>query len=160
MDVFLLILGILCMLTGLAGSVLPILPGLPVAYLGFIFLQISRYGSFSPGFLIIWAVIVIAMAIIDYLIPKWGTKKYGGTTWGQNGALIGTIAGIFIFPPFGLILGPFAGAFFGELLHDANDRDKALRSAWGSFMGFLAGTLVKVLISVVMCFYFVREWVK
>lgn len=159
MDIVLLILGIVCMLIGLIGSVLPILPGLPVAYLGFILLHLSKYGEFSNWFLIIWAAIVIVMAVVDYFIPKWGTKKFGGTKYGQNGALIGTIAGIFIFPPFGLILGPFAGAYIGELLHDYNDTNKAMRSAWGSFIGFITGTVLKLIIALVMCFYFVREWI-
>lgn len=159
MDIFLLIMAIICMLIGVAGSVLPILPGLPVAYLGFILIHYSKYAEFTAPFLIVWAAIVIVMAVVDYFIPKWGTKKYGGTRYGQNGAMIGTIAGIFIFPPFGLILGPFAGAYIGEIMHDAKDTQKALRSAWGSFVGFLAGSFIKLIIALVMCFYFVREWI-
>lgn len=158
MDIVLLILAIICMLVGVVGSLLPILPGLPVAYLGFLLIHFSKYAHFSNWFLIIWAAIVIIMAVADYMIPKWGTQKYGGTKWGQNGALIGTIAGIFVFPPFGLILGPFAGAYIGEIMHDAKDTEKALRSAWGSFIGFIAGSFIKLIIALVMCFYFVREW--
>ncbi len=148
------------MLVGVAGSLLPVLPGLPVSYVGLLLLHASSYGDFSRNFLIVWALIVAVMIVIEYLIPKWGTKKYGGTKAGQRGALIGTIAGLFVFPPFGLIIGPFAGAFIGELMVDINNRDKAFRSAWGSLMGFLAGSLLKVVVALVMLFYFVKEWVN
>lgn len=148
------------MLVGVAGSLLPVLPGLPVSYVGLLLLHASSYGDFSRNFLIVWALIVAVMIVIEYLIPKWGTKKYGGTKAGQRGALIGTIAGLFVFPPFGLIIGPFAGAFIGELMVDINNSDKAFRSAWGSLMGFLAGSLLKVVVALVMLFYFVKEWVN
>jgi uncharacterized protein YqgC (DUF456 family) len=160
MDIFLLIAGCICMLVGVAGSLLPVLPGLPVSYVGLLLLHASSYGDFSRNFLIVWALIVAVMIVIEYLIPKWGTKKYGGTKAGQRGALIGTIAGLFVFPPFGLIIGPFAGAFIGELMVDINNSDKAFRSAWGSLMGFLAGSLLKVVVALVMLFYFVKEWVN
>lgn len=157
MDIFLLTLAILCMLIGLAGSFLPILPGPPICYLGFILIEITHFADFTSTFLIIWAIVVIILGVLEYFIPTWGTKKYGGTKAGRKGALIGTILGIFIPPqPLGLILGPFVGAYIGELWHDKNDKQKALRSAWGSFIGFLAGTFLKVVTVIVMIFFFVR----
>lgn len=158
MDVFLLILGLIFMIIGLAGALLPILPGLPLAYLGLLLLHWSEYGQFTGYFLLIWALVVVILMIIEYLIPKWGAKKYGGTKAGQTGAFIGTIAGVFIFPPLGLLLGPFVGAYVGELIDDSEDNRKALRSAWGSLMGFMAGSLLKVVTALVMLFFFLREW--
>ncbi|MBC8047113.1 MAG: DUF456 domain-containing protein [Fimbriimonadaceae bacterium] len=156
MDLFLLITASICMLLGLAGSILPILPGPPICYAGFLLVHFSSYAQFSNSFLIIWALVVIILGILEYYIPTWGTKKFGGTKAGQRGSLIGTIAGVFFFPPLGLILGPFLGAYIGELTHDKDDTKKALRSAWGSFIGFLAGTFIKLITSAVMIYFFVR----
>ena len=158
MDIFLLILAILCLLTGIAGSFLPILPGPPISYIGFLLVEASRFADFSTSFLLIWAVVVIILGILEYYIPTWGTKRFGGTKYGQRGATIGTLLGIFIPPqPLGLIIGPFLGAYIGELIHDSKNSNKAFRSAWGSFVGFLAGTFLKVVTVLVMAFFFIRE---
>lgn len=155
MDLFLLIAACVCMLIGLAGSVLPVLPGPPICYAGFLLVHFSSYAQFTTEFLIIWAVVVVILGILEYYIPTWGTKKFGGTKAGQRGSFIGTIAGIFFFPPIGLIIGPFLGAYIGEILEHNNNK-KALRSAWGSFVGFLGGTFIKIITSLVMIFFFVR----
>lgn len=148
------------MIAGILGSVLPVLPGPPICYVGFLLLHFSRFGQFSTEFLIIWSVVVVIQGILEYYIPSWGTKKYGGTKAGQKGALVGTLLGIFIPPqPLGLIIGPFIGAYLAEILHDNKNTKKALRSAWGSFIGFLAGTLIKVVTVIVMSFYFIREFI-
>lgn len=155
LDTFLLILGILLLILGFVGSILPFLPGPPLAYLSFICLQLSSHKPFSTSFLIGWALMVCLVLLLDYLIPIWGTKRFGGTKGGTWGANIGLIAGMFLFPPFGLILGPLVGAFAGELLNK-QEVDKALRSALGSFLGFLAGTLMKSALCVIMAFLFIR----
>ncbi|MFN0276731.1 MAG: DUF456 domain-containing protein [Chitinophagales bacterium] len=159
MDLFLLIAASVCMLIGLAGSVLPILPGPPICYAGFLLVHFSSYAQFSTEFLIIWAIVVVILGILEYYIPTWGTKKFGGTKAGQRGSMLGTIGGIFFFPPVGLIIGPFIGAYLGELTHDSKDTKKALRSAWGSFIGFLGGTLIKIITAGVMIYYFVRVFI-
>ena len=98
MDIALLIIACVLMLGGIAGSFLPILPGPPLCFAGFLVVQFSIYASFSTEFLIIWAVVVVILGILEYYIPTWGTKKFGGTKSGQKGATVGTILGIFI-PP-------------------------------------------------------------
>jgi uncharacterized protein len=153
MDTFLIITGIILLLAGLAGCIFPFLPGPPLAYGSLILLQISTYKPFTENFLIIWALVTTAVVIADYYIPIWGTKKFGGTKGGVWGATIGLIVGIFFFPPLGLIIGPFIGAFAGEIINN-QDSNKAFRSAIGSFIGFVAGTLMKLGISVVMGYYF------
>lgn len=154
MDTFLIISGIILLIAGIAGCIFPFLPGPPLAYGSLILLQISTYKPFTENFLIIWALVTIAVVIADYYIPIWGTKKFGGTKGGVWGATAGLIVGIFFFPPFGLIIGPFFGAFAGEIIND-QDSNKAFRSAIGSFIGFVAGTLMKLGISVVMGYYFI-----
>lgn len=153
MDIFLIITGIILLLTGIAGCIVPFLPGPPLAYGSLILLQFSSYQPFTEKFLVIWAIVTTAVVLADYYIPVWGTKKFGGTKGGVWGATIGLIVGMFFFPPFGLIAGPFIGAFAGEIINN-QDSDKAFRSALGSFIGFVAGTLMKLGISIVMGYYF------
>lgn len=153
MDTFLIIAGILLLLAGIAGCIVPFLPGPPLAYGSLILLQLSTYKPFSGNFLVIWGIVTAIILFADYYIPVWGTKKFGGTKGGVWGATAGLIIGMFFFPPFGLIVGPFIGAFAGEMLNN-QDGSKALRSALGSFIGFIAGTLMKLGISIVMAYYF------
>ena len=154
MDTFLIISGIILILAGIAGCIFPFLPGPPLAYGSLILLQISTYKPFTENFLVIWALVTTAVVIADYYIPIWGTKKFGGTKGGVWGATIGLVVGIFFFPPLGLIIGPFIGAFAGEIINK-QDSNKAFRSAIGSFIGFVAGTLMKLGITVVMGYYFI-----
>ena len=153
MDIFLIVTGIILLLAGIAGCIIPFLPGPPLVYGSLILVQISSYKPFTEKFLIIWALVTILVVIADYYIPIWGTKKFGGTKGGIWGATIGLILGIFLFPPVGLIIGPFIGAFVGEMINN-QDSSKAFRSAIGSFIGFVAGTFMKLGISIVMGYYF------
>jgi uncharacterized protein len=153
MDTFLILTGIILLLGGIAGCIVPFLPGPPLAYGSLILLQVSSYKPYSEKFLVIWALVTIAVVIADYYIPILGTKKFGGTKGGVWGATIGLLIGMFFFPPLGLIVGPFIGAFAGEMLNN-QDSSKAIRSAIGSFIGFVAGTLMKLGISIVMGYYF------
>jgi len=153
MDTFLIVTGIILLLVGIAGCIIPFLPGPPLAYGSLILMQISSYEPFTEIFLVIWALVTTLIVIADYYIPIWGTKKFGGTKGGVWGATVGLVIGIFFFPPLGLIVGPFIGAFIGELINN-QDSTKALRSAIGSFIGFVAGTMMKLGISIVMGYYF------
>ena len=153
MDTFLIVAAIILLIGGIAGCIIPFLPGPPLAYGSLILMQLSSYKPFTDKFLVIWALVTLVIVIADYYIPIWGTKKFGGTKSGVWGATIGLIIGIFFFPPIGLIVGSFLGAFIGEMLNN-QDTNKALRSALGSFVGFVAGTIMKLGISIVMGYYF------
>ena len=168
MDIVLIILGALCLLAGLVGCVAPVLPGVPLSYLGLLLLHWTDRAQFTWQFLTIWAVIVVVIQVLDYLIPAWGTKKFGGTKYGVWGSTIGLFAGFFL-GPWGIIIGPFVGAVLGELIYfnrhpqaiPAQDKktrfNRALRAGFGSFIGLLAGTLIKVVCCGVMIAYFVIE---
>lgn len=156
MDTFLIVLAVILLIVGIAGCILPFLPGPPLAYGSLLLLQFTSKKPFSEEFLVIWAVVTLAVVLADYYIPIWGTKKFGGTKAGVWGATIGLVIGIFFFPPFGIIIGPFIGALVGELIKNSNDTNKAFRSAFGSFIGFIAGTVMKLGVSIVMGFYFIR----
>ena len=97
MDIFLIITGIIFLLAGIAGCIIPFLPGPPLAYGSLILLQLSSYQPFSEKFLVIWAIVTLAIVTADYYIPVWGTKKFGGTKGGVWGATIGLIIGMFFF---------------------------------------------------------------
>lgn len=152
MDIFLIITGSLLMILGIAGSLLPVLPGPPLSFLGLITLHLTTKINFSSKFLIWWGIITLIVAILDYAIPIWGTKFFGGTKFGIWGSMAGLLAGLF-FPPVGVIIGPFVGAVAGEMV--AGNKKNAIKAGIGSFIGFLAGTLVKLLVSLIMLYYFI-----
>jgi len=140
------------MILGIAGCLLPILPGPPLSYLGLIAIHLTSKIDFSSKFLISWGIIVIVVSILDYVIPIWGTKFFGGSKYGVWGSMVGLLAGLFI-PPIGIIVGPFIGAVAGEIL--AGNKENALKAGFGSFIGFIAGTVVKMLVSLIMLYYFI-----
>ena len=100
--------------------------------------------------------------VLDFVVPAWGTKKFGGSRSGTWGSIIGLITGLFFLPalgPFGIFTilgGPFLGAFIGEKI-EGKDQDGALRAAFGSFVGFLAGTFMKLVASTIIAVYFFKE---
>ena len=156
MDYVLIALGVVFMISGILGCVLPVIPGPPLSYIGLLFLHLTERYQFSTRFLVIWAVITAVVYALDYLIPAWGTKKFGGSKRGIWGSIIGLVIGLFFFPPFGIIFGPFLGAVIGELTA-GKDSGAALKSGFGSFIGFLAGTLLKLITSGMMTWYFFKE---
>lgn len=153
METVLITLGVICILVGIIGSFIPIIPGLPVSYAGLVFLQFTDPTPFSAKFMVLWAVIVIIIMMVESLIPAYTTKRFGGSAYGITGAILGLIAGVFIFPPLGILLLPLLGAFLGEVV-SGKKIDFAFRSAMGAFVGFLAGTILKVVTSLVMAYYF------
>ena len=155
MDIILIILGIICLIMGLAGCILPMLPGPPVAYAALILLHLTDRVSLSTTELLIGLLLVIAIQLLDYFIPMWGTKYTGGGgKWANRGSLIGTIVGMF-FLPWGIIIGPFVGAFMGAT-KDGMDNTPALKAGFGSLIGFLVGTAAKF----VLCRYFIWVFVR
>ncbi len=152
MDLFLIIIAGLLLVTGFLGSILPILPGIPLSYAGILLLHFTDKYQFSSEFLILWAVIVVAIQVLDYYIPIWGTKKFGGSKSGIRGSVIGLLFGMFL-GPFGIVLGPFVGALIGELLAQKATPD-ALKAAFGAFLGFLIGTVSKLIVAGMLIYYF------
>lgn len=158
MDYVLITFGVLFIISGILGCVLPIIPGPPLSYVGLLLLHFTERFQFSSKFLIVWAVVTAVVYALDFLIPVWGTKKFGGSKRGVWGSIIGLIIGLF-FAPFGLIsiiIGPFIGAVIGELTA-GKESGVALKSGFGSFIGFLCGTLLKLIASGIMTYYFFSE---
>lgn len=143
MEVTLLILSGLMMLIGIIGCIVPGLPGTPIAYVGLWIAQATDRVDFSWQFLLVWGIVTIIVTVLDYVVPAWGTKRFGGTRWGVWGSTIGVFVGLF-FGAVGVIVGPLVGAILGELL-GGKDVRQALRAGWGSFIGLLCGTLLKLI---------------
>ena len=157
LDIILAVLGSCLLVCGLIGCVLPVIPGPPLGYVALWLLQATRFADFSVEFLIITAVVTIVVTVVDYTLPAWATKRWGGSRAGVVGSIIGLVMGLF-FLPVGIIVGPFAGAVLGELLA-GRDSKVAFRSGFGSFVGFLLGSGAKLAVCLAFGYYFVRELV-
>jgi uncharacterized protein len=155
MDILFIVLGAILIIAGILGSVLPFLPGPPLSYAGLLLLHFTERYQFSTRFLIIWAIVTAVTYLIDYVIPIWGTKRFGGSRQGIWGSIIGLFAGIFFFPPLGIIIGPFAGAVIGELIAGKNS-SAAFRAGMGSFIGFLIGTFIQLIAAGLMAWHFAK----
>ena len=147
MDIFLAFCSFLFLLVGLIGCIIPMLPGPPLAYVGVLLMHFSDKVDFTTTQLISWLLLVIVLQVVDYITPILGNKYIGGSSAGSRGCIAGTMIGLF-FLPWGIILGPFLGAVIGELLGGKN-LSRALLSGLGSLIGFVFGTLLKL----VCCFY-------
>ena len=142
MDIVLLILAGIFLIVGIIGCIVPGLPGVPVAYAGLWIAQASERVDFSWQMLLIWGIVTVVVSVLDYVVPAWGTKRFGGTKYGVWGSTIGVFAGLF-FGAIGVIVGPLAGAIIGELI-GGKEVAEALRAGWGSFIGLLFGTVLKL----------------
>lgn len=159
MDIFLLLLGFIFILLGIIGSFLPVLPGPITGWVGLLLLHLTKVIEMNWTFLGITLAISIFVWGIDYVIPAWGTKKFGGTKYGVWGSVLGLIAGLIFFPPFGIIIGPFLGAFTGEIIYDSKDGKRALKAAFGSFVGFMLSTGLKLITSLIFVYlYWSKFW--
>lgn len=146
------------MFVGILGSFLPVLPGPPISWVGLLLLHATSVITMNWTFLGITLVIALIVFALDYVIPAIGTKKFGGTKAGVIGTTIGLLVAL-IFPvlgPFGIIIWPFIGALVGELLNKA-DKKTATKAAFGSFLGFLTGTFLKFMVTIVFLGLFISK---
>jgi hypothetical protein len=157
-DYILLILGIIFIIIGIIGCLVPVLPGPPLSFLGLILLHLTRFAQFATSTLIILGSLAVLVTVLDYIVPVWGTKKFGGSKYGTKGAVIGLIIGFFL-GPLGIILGPLIGAFAGEIIFK-DDLNYAFKAGFGSLLGFMTSIGLKLAASFVMTFYFVKELIK
>ena len=154
--IILVILGFVCLLAGIIGCVLPVIPGPPLSYAALILLSIAhKWEAFSPTVLIVLGAAAAAVTVLDYVIPIVTSRRKGASKAGIWGSVIGMFAGMVFFPPFGVLIGTFAGAVLGELLFSKHP-DGALRAGWGVFLGTMLGIGAKLTVSGVIAFYFLR----
>lgn len=165
MDIVLLIIGIILILAGIVGCILPVIPGPPLSYAGLLLLHFTSKADITVFALVLTAILAVAATILDYIVPVWGTKKAGGSKWGTRGSGLGLIVGLF-FAPIGIFVGPFLGALLGEIIYhyhykkDNTDTDKfnrSLKAAFGSFLGLMFGVVLKITVSCFIAFLFIKE---
>lgn len=154
MNTLLIILAFLCLAIGIAGAVIPGLPGPPISWVGLLIASLSSLMTASATMLIVTAIIATIITVLDYVVPSLITKLRGGSKYGIWGCNIGLILSIFGLPfgpqgLLGVIFWPFAGALIGEYINQ-REWQPALRAALGAFIGFLTGTLLKLVYCVAL----------
>lgn len=161
MNTLLIILAVILVLVGIAGSVIPALPGPPLSWVGLLLLGFSTTASYSPLFLIITGLVAALITVMDFVFPSLSTKKHGGSkagVWGCNIGLVVSIIGLPFGPQglLGVIFWPFVGALVGEFLSGKHDTS-ALKAAWGAFLGFLTGTGLKLAYGLFIAFVVFKD---
>ena len=155
LSVLLVILGIVLLLAGFVGCILPILPGPAIAFLALICVAIDKgWDTYRPLEWIALGALVAVVTIVDFLVPIVGAKRYGAGRAAIWLSVVGMLVGLFVFPPFGMLVGAFLGAFLGEQMA-GEDSSKALRAAWGVFVGTVVGTGLKLAVCGVIAYYYV-----
>jgi uncharacterized protein YqgC (DUF456 family) len=153
-EIILIIVAVLCLLISFPGCCIPVLPGPPIAFAAIFLIKLTGVrGGISWTWICVFAVLTLAVTLLDYLVPSWGAKKFGCTAAGAWGAALGVIVGLF-FMPVGIILCPFLGAFAGELIAGTPYK-KSFKSAFGTFIGFMLGVGLKLILCIWMAVYFV-----
>jgi len=153
-DLLLLILGFICLVVGLMGAVLP-LPGPPLSLLGIFLIHWTKTYAFSTNTIWSLSILTVIITVLDYVIPALGLKKYGGSKAGIWASMIGLILGMG-FGPIGIFIGAFIGAFIGEILVGKSS-SQATKAAWGTFIGFLMGVVLKTALCLAMIWIAVAE---
>lgn len=157
MDLFLVCLSGFFILLGIVGSFLPVIPGPLTAWAGLLILSYVSGITLSLQFLILSFSIALFIFLLDILIPILGAKKFGGGKGSTYGASIGLIIGILFLGPFGILIGPFLGAFFGELIANQKNKKGALKAAFGALIGFLSGVFLKFIVGLAFGFYYLQS---
>lgn len=138
---------------GFAGTLLPVLPGTLMILCGFLLYGfIAGFDNLGLFFFVVQAMLVGLSYLVDFLATAFGVRMYGGSRAAAWGAVLGSLL-IFVIGPIGILVGPLVGAIAGELLMGEQVR-QALHSGFGSFIGFIGGTLAKLAISFVMVAWF------
>ena len=155
MDLLFELLGLFFVILGIIGSFLPVLPGPITGWIGLFLLHQSSRIDNNTNFLTITFIIALAVFLLDYIIPALGTKKFGGSKKGVIGSTVGLLVGLIFLGPFGIIIGPFTGAYLGERLNKTPDK-QALKAAFGSLVGFLSGVFLKFSVASIFCYHFIK----
>lgn len=145
-EIILIIVAIFLAALGIIGCIAPVLPGPIISYLSLIALHFGVEGGVSRWILIVMLVLTLLVSLLDYLMPAYTTKRFGGTKYGIWGGLIGLFIGLFI-PPWGIVFGPLLGAILGDLIA-GKQFQHALKSGVGAFLGLVFATLIKLSVSI------------
>ena len=155
MDIFLIILAFIVAILGVTGSLLPVLPGPPLSFAAILLAKLSSMSVLSTKLIWIMFFTALAITIFDFISPSIITKKFGGSSLAAKLSLVGMIIGTFFFPPFGMIIGPFLGAFIGEFIYNRK-ASNALKIAFLSFIAFLVNTGIKFFYALISIFIIIK----
>lgn len=150
MDILLSVLAFLFTIVGIIGCIVPIIPGTALSFIGLLCAYWCGYSTISATTIWIWLAASVVVSLIDYFLPGYMTKIFGGSRAATIGATVGVFAGLFVFPPFGMIFGPLVGAVVGELMHDGSNKAHAVKVGLGAFLSFIVGTGIKLVASIGM----------
>lgn len=157
MEIILLVVAGLFMILGILGSFLPVLPGVPLSWLGLLIFYLIPGVGMNYLFLAITLAVAVIFYILNLVIPAMGTKRFGGSRKGMIGATIGLVIGIFAPIPFAILFCPFLGAFIGEIINKSDSRT-AGRAAFGSFVGLLASSFMEFIVSFAFLILFLYQF--
>ncbi len=157
MEIVLLIVAGLFMILGILGSFLPVLPGVPLSWIGLLIFYLIPGVGMNYLFLGITLAVAIIFYILNLVIPAMGTKKFGGSRKGMIGATIGLLIGIFAPIPFAILIFPFIGAFVGEIINKSDSRT-AGKAAFGSFVGLLASSFMEFIVTFAFLILFLYQF--
>jgi len=149
--IILIVSAVLLALIGILGAILPALPGPPLCWGSLLIAYFACPGYITATLLWVMLLLTIIAQVLDYIAPIWMAKAGGGSKAAITGSTVGLLLGLF-FMPLGLIVGPLAGAFVGELI-SSNNMGLAIRMALLSFLSFLLSTGFKLILCLVMTFY-------
>jgi len=144
------VITIIVILIGIAGTIVPLIPGIPL-----IFIAIASYGwyegfqTISTKYIVIMAALTLLSLLVEYLGSTMGAKYFGSGKYGVYGALIGTLLGLFIFPPAGLLIGPWVGAIAGEMI-SGKEFSVAAKTGVGTIIGLFSGIALNLILAVIM----------
>jgi len=149
MEIFILIGVGWLLLLGVIGSIIPILPGPLLSYIALLLYHFSI--NRIEGDSLIWmGIAVIVISILDYFLQIYGVKQAGGGKYAIRGSVVGILLGVFLFPPFGILIGAFIGAFIGAKIEMENN---AVKIAFGALWGFIIGTVLKFCFSIYVVYF-------
>ncbi len=153
-------ISLILIILGVSGSIIPFIPGPPLAYIALIILQIGlEPPPFSISFLIIFGILTLISSTIDNILPILGAQLYGASKYGIWGAIIGMIIGTIFFPPLGMIIGILIGAVTGELIAGKH-YSKALTAGFASFVASIIVIILRFSVCMMMAYYYFKSLIQ
>lgn len=152
-EIIFLIVAVIFALLGLAGSVLPVLPGAGLNFIAIVILYFLKPGLVSVSALVFFGILTLIAVFSDYILPAAGAKKFGASRQGILGLIVGMVLGFMMFSFIGMMAGAILGVIFGELI-GGKGSEKAMRSGFAAIWGLAISAILKFSISLIMAIYF------
>jgi len=160
LTIILAIISTILVLVGLVGTILPFIPGVPIAWLGlFIFAIGTGFKRISLITAIVFFIAMLLTFAVDFFAPMLGAKKNKASIWGIVGASIGALLGVITLGLWGIIVGPFLGALLGEII-SGREHGQALKIAFGTLIGVIVGNLLKIIVVLTMLGFLIASWFR